>query len=403
MTPLATLLRPQNIDDLVGQEHLLGPEKPIRRMIETGNLFSFVLFGANGCGKTSIINVISNKFKVHNFNATTFSIKKLREVIEENDQSIIYIDECYRLTATQADVLLPYIENGKVVFLGCTVENPFHTLRRSLLSRCQIFQLEPLSKQDLAKLILKAIKYYQGLGKSIKIDADALKFLIIMASGDARRILTILEMMIMVIGAKHLTIDLIKNMAPVRHMIYDESTKYDMASWMQGAIQASDPDAALYALGKWLESGEDPRYIARRIIVSASEDAAGTPEAAMIAHSAYIAACEIGRPECDIVLAHAVSLIASCPRDKSAAKSIWAIIKDIREDIHIEIPKSLKDCHYLGVEQLGNGAYKDGMRPEEYIGIKKVYYKPPIWSKYKNRNLENNNDQKNDESNEKIV
>jgi len=189
----------------------------------------------------------------------------------------------------------------------------------------------------------------------------------------------------------NVTLEDVEVIAPSKYVVFSDDDHWDLASWMQGSIQASDPDAAVFALAKWLESGEDPRYIARRIMVSASEDATYNPLAALVAHNAYVAACNIGRPECDIIMAHAVVLIACSKRDKSAACSIWNAVKDVRDGVDVAVPKEMRDSHYSGAGILGHGAYKDGMVQSAFVGVKKRYYEPPSFSPYQNLNWRSNN------------
>jgi len=270
------------------------------------------------------------------------------------------------------------MESGKIRFIGCTVDNPFHSLRSSLVSRCQIFVLEPLRPKHLAQLIKKIINHYAN-SMPIKIDRDAAEYLIGVACGDGRQIVSMLEIAIKVSDDRHITLELANAIAPSKYYKYTPDLKHDIISWYQGAIQASDPDAAIYALAMALESGEDPRYIARRLLVSAAEDAASTPSAVAAAHAAYTAACQIGRPECDIVLAQATILTATAPRSKVAACAIWEALKDIRRGENIEIPKEMRDCHYAAAAELEHGAYHDGMNMDQYVGISKKYYRPEDW------------------------
>lgn len=398
--PLADVLRPNTLDEIIGQQHLVGKDAPFRKLIESDKLQSFILYGPPGTGKTTIGAVVA-KITKRNFvpiNATNASIKDIRKVADRaeklNDSVIIFVDECHRFNRTQQDSLLPYVEKGNLIFIGATTENPFHSVNEPLISRSQIFKLEPLGNADIAKIIKKVIDYYKNSNKEIKISKEAAMHLIKVCCGDGRKAITILDTLINMIS--DITLEAVQLVAPNKYMSLTDDDHFDLASWTQGALQASDPDAAVFALAKWLESGEDPRYIARRIMTAASEDAAGSPEAAIVAHSAYVAACEIGRPECDIILAHAAILIASCPRDKSAAKAIWTALKDVRDGFNVEVPKQMRDSHYSGAAQLNQGSYKDGKEQSAYIGVNKTYYKPPISSKYKNKNLENSNDKQNE-------
>jgi putative ATPase len=380
MEPLTLQLRPKSFDDIIGQEHLTNPNAAFRKSIESGNFGSFILFGPAGVGKTSIVNVIEQKYEVHKFNATTFTVKELRKVLDSKSDVIVFIDDCYRMTATQSDVLLPYLETSRVRFIGASADNPFLTLRSSLLSRCQIYTLEPLQELDIVKVLVRGVKYLRFIDDYAKteIDRDTIVYLARIACGDARKALSLLETAYNY--DPNITLANAKKIAPSKYFVLAEQDHFDLASAFQGSIQASDPDAAIYWLAKWLESGEDPRYIARRLMVSACEDAAGDPICAAVAHAAYIAAKEIGRPECDIPLAHATILVATAPRNKSAACAIWSAVADIRNGIIIEVPKSMKDSHYPGSAKLGHGAYCDGMNQSAYVGINnRKYYKPEDW------------------------
>jgi len=379
-TPLAQLMRPKSFDDIIGQEHLTSKEAPFRKSIESGAFGSFILYGHCGTGKTSIVNVISQLYSVTKFNATTFSVKQLRQAIDQvPDGGIIHIDEIFRLTATQSDVLLPHVEDGRIRLIGCTSENPFHSMRSPLLSRCHIYVLEPLTQMSIIKILVRAATYLKKHGLN-KIDKEAILYISRVANKDARRALTVLEAAFnCVTDSGIISAEVVKRVAPTKYYRLTTDDRYDLASAFQGSIQASDPDSAVYWLAKWLESGEDPRYIARRLLVSAHEDAASTPIAAAVAHSAYTAACEIGRPECDIALAHAAILIATAPRNKFAIRAIRAAISDIRKGIDLEVPKPMRDCHYKGSAKLGHGAYHDGANQEAYVGVKRKYVDPTAW------------------------
>jgi putative ATPase len=377
MESLTIRLRPKTFDEVVGQSHLVAEGSAFRKAIESNTFSNTILYGPPGCGKTSIISVVEQQYKIHKFNATTFTVKELRKSLDSDEDVIVFVDDCYRMTAVQSDVLLPYLETSKARFIGASADNPFLTLRPSLLSRCQIFILEPLNELDIARVLLNGFKHLKQLNETTNTDKDALKYIARISSGDARKALSILE------AAYNydfkISLESIKKIAPSKYYRRSESDKYDYASWFQGAIQASDPDTAIFALSAWLESGEDPRYIARRLIVSASEDAAGTPICVAVAHAAYTAAKEVGRPECDIPLAHAAILVATAPRNKSAACAIWSAVSDVRHGVTIEVPKSMKDSHYKSCEKLGCGAYNDGMNQEAYVGVSKKYYKPEEW------------------------
>jgi putative ATPase len=378
---LATLLRPQTIDDIIGQDHLLGPDKPLRAIIEKDIQSNIILYGNPGIGKTCIANIIASNAKASlgKFNATTLSIKDIRTFAKKDGRKILFIDEISRMSNTQSDVLLPFLENGEFTLIGATVANPFHAMSSPLISRCAVFQLEPLKLSHLIQLLSKGIKYLRNTIKDIKINQDAAIYIAKVSCGDGRKCLSLLELLSGI--DHHITLERAKSISPNKYMVFDSKgdMHFDYASAYQGSIQASDPSSAIYWMAKWLESGEDPRYIARRMMVSASEDACGDPLAAMLAHSAYIAAQEIGRPESDIIFAHATVRIASSKRDKSAACSIWSALEDIRNNVEVWIPKTMKDCHYAGATKLGHGDYHDGMNQEAYVGVNKKYYKPEDW------------------------
>jgi putative ATPase len=314
-------------------------------------------------------------------NATTASVKEIKELGKRTEATginiILMIDEIHRLSTVQMDALLPLVENNIFVFIGATTESPFHTITSPLLSRCQIFTLEPLTEKELATILLRTVQYIWNY-RELEIDSEAALYLVRISVGDARKLISTLEMAVDIIQDNHITMEVMRAVAPSKYMVFSEGMHYNLASATQGSIQASDPDAAVYWLAKWLESGEDPRYIARRVFISAGEDACSNPICTAVAHAALVAAEKIGRPECDILLAQAVCLIASSPRDKAAAIAIWEALKDIREGVDVQVPKEMRDCHYIGHEKLGHGAYHDGMNQEAYIGVKKKYYRPWI-------------------------
>lgn len=376
---LATILRPKTIDEVVGQQHLLGEDKPLRKLIERNKLKSLILYGPPGTGKTTIAEIIAKTagIKFSKFNATSASVTQIRKVgqkAEKEGRTLVFIDEIHRFSSTQQDVLLPFMESGVLVVVGATTENPFHSIRGALLSRSSIFQVEPLTEKDLLVLVGRAVAYYRKIYPKMKVEQEALKHILRISCGDGRKAINTVELTLET--CESLTLADVKEIAPSKYVVFGKDEHFDLASAYQGSIQASDPDAAIYWLAKWLESGEDPRYIARRLLVSASEDAASRPEAATVAHNAYIAAKEIGRPECDIILAHATILVATAPRDKSAARAIWAAVSDVKKGREQFVPKGMKDSHYAGAKALGHGQYHDGADPSAYVGIEKKYYFP---------------------------
>jgi putative ATPase len=381
--PLAAKLRPKTLSDIIGQEHLIGPGKPLRKLVEAKKLSSLIIWGPAGTGKTTIARCMALDCKMQfvELNATDATVKEIRmhgdQAKEWNVQTLLFVDEIHRFSKTQQDVLLPYVEDGFLTLVGATTENPFTSINAALCSRSQMFGVEPLTKKHLLQVMLRGLAYYRENNREIGMAKDAAQHILNVCNGDARKVLTVLETCVEVCDGPEITLELAQHVAPSKYMALGDTEHFDYASWVQGAIQASDPDAAVYALAVWLESGEDPRYIARRLMVSASEDAASHPQAALIANNAFVAACNVGRPECDIILSHAVITIANAPRDKSAAKAIWAAVNAVKTQSVKEVPKPLRDCHYAGAKELGHGSFQDGHNIKEYIGIDQKFYFPP--------------------------
>lgn len=379
MKPLAARLRPLVLKDVVGQKHLLAEGSTLRKIIASDKLTSAIFYGPPGTGKTTIAEVIANNTNSNfvKLNATSASVTTIRKegqkAVKAGVRCVMFVDEIHRFSKTQQDVLLPFVEDGHIVLIGSTTENPFHSINSALISRSQIFRFEPLTEEDLARVLLRTIQHYRSERPKLSVSPEAIKHIIRISCGDARKAIGTLELAVECADTSQITASIVKEIAPSKYMVFGEDDHFDLASAYQGSIQASDPDAAIFWLAKWLESGEDPRYIARRLMVSASEDAARNPECAMVAHSAYVAACEIGRPECDIILAHATILTAEAPRNKRAANAIWAAVSDVKKNKEEWVPKEMKDCHYPGAEKLGNGLYHDGMNQIAYVGINKKY------------------------------
>lgn len=340
-----------------------------------------ILYGPPGTGKTTLAELVASSLELPFFklNATSATVKELRKIGEaaaDDKQAVIFVDEVHRFSSTQQDVLLPYTEDNRIIFIGATVSNPFHSISGALISRSHIIELLPLTEKESLAVILRGINYYKQNGKNISLESAAAKYITAVACGDARKILSILQLVVESSNIERLTLEQVKIVAPSKYYRFnhDGTEHFDLASAFQGSIQASDANSAIFWLAKWLESGEDPRYIARRLMVSASEDAAGNPECISAAHAAYTAACEIGRPECDIILAHATILTATSRRNKSAAMAIWAAIADVKKGYDVEVPLEMKDSHYPGAKQLGHGDYHDGSNPVRYVGVKKLYF-----------------------------
>jgi putative ATPase len=352
-------------------------------MIDKGTLTSVIFYGPPGTGKTTLAEVISTTLKMDfvRINATSASVKDIRAEADKatigDESRVIFVDEIHRFSKTQQDVLLPFVENGHLILIGATTENPFHSVNSALVSRSQIFELKPLDKTAMAKVIIKVIKHLQENGQKIKIDVDAASYLIGTSANDARKLITSLELAFSM--NSHLTLEVAKEAVPSKYMVFGEGYRYDLASAFQGSIQASDADSAIYWLAKWLESGEDPKFIARRLLVCAAEDAASNPLCTAVAHAAYAAASEIGRPECDIVMAQATIMIAQSHRSKIAANAIWQAVRDIRDGVDLEVPKAMRDNHYQGAKKLGNGGFQDGHDISKYVGVGRSYVKEDFY------------------------
>lgn len=384
--PLPSILRPEKLDDILGQNHLIGPGKSLRKLVESKRLSSLIIWGPAGTGKTTLARVIAKTsgFKFKPLNATDASVKDIRsegDMAKKSGQTtVMFVDEIHRFSKTQQDVLLPLVEDGILILIGATTENPYMSVNNPLISRSHIFEVRQLTKTDLVRIFMKGVAYYRKIGQNITATEEAVLRTVVLSCGDARKVLMILELAVMTLpdDSLEINLDLINLVAPNKYNILGDTEHYDLASAYQGSIQASDPHSAVFWLAKWLESGEDPRYIARRLLVSAAEDAFSSPQCLIAANAAYTAAAEVGRPECDIVLSAATIMVALAPRDKSAAKAIWAAVKDVRDNLDIVVPDKMRDCHYQGAKKMGHGEYKDGINQHAYVGVNKVYYEPPL-------------------------
>jgi putative ATPase len=362
-------------------------------LIEKDKLpFGMIFFGPPGCSKTTLARVISTitKSEFVPMSATSHGINDIRKAakgaldkLEKEDKStVIMMDEIHRLNRNVQDVLLPLVEEGFITLIGITTSNPYFAINGALLSRSELFEFRPFGEKELVEMISRAVKHYHDNGISINFQRGALNKLVKRSSGDARKLYNIIEAAVSVCqdgNSCEVTMDVIDSIAPRNHMIFDQSGEdhYDMASCVQGAIQASDADAAVYWLARWIESGEDPLYICRRLMVSAAEDAAGNPLALTAAVAAFHAVERIGLPEGAIPMSYAAIMIAESERNKRAAMAIWEALEDVRKGKQILVPQQLKDCHYKSASKLGRGSYKDGANQEEYphFHIKKRYVK----------------------------
>ena len=354
ISPLAAELRPRRLSEIIGQEHLTDPGKPLARMVAKQKFQSTIVWGPTGTGKTSLVRSLAHETNSNYcpLNATKATIKDLRSVVSaaekaiENDKrTFVFIDECHRWNKSQQDVLLPVVEDGTIILFGATTENPKFAVNSTLLSRCLILEVKPLDVQALIKVIKKVKEHFKTKGRKIEIDKDAAKTLIYRCSGDARKLIMALETTIEILSDDdHVTLEHVNEAIPDKHLVFDASgsERYDLAHCYQESIQNSDADAAIYWLAKWIESGEDPAYICRRILITAFEDCAGNPLAAPMAMAACYATERTGLPECDIAMALATCEMAKSKRNKSAYKAIREARADVRNGETIHVPPELR-------------------------------------------------------------
>ncbi len=377
--PLADRLRPQTLDEVVGQTHLLGPSKPLRSLIEKDKLSSVILWGPPGTGKTSIARLIAQSTsKVFvQLSAVSATVKDVRQEIanaenrlgEYGQGTILFLDEVHRFNKAQQDTLLQAIESGLIIFVGATTENPYFEINAPLLSRGSLFRLEPLTDQDLAELIARGLKF-----ENMTAELKAIDYLVDRAEGDGRQSLTSLEVAITLAKTRddqnrdHVTFEDVEAAIGTQALKYGREEHYDTISAFIKSIRGSDPDAGLYWLARMLDAGEDPRFIARRLIILASEDIGMADSNALIMAEAAARAIEyVGLPEAQLNLAHAVIYLATAPKSNKVIQALMSAQEDAGTALG-EIPKHLRDSHYSGAKGIGHGeGYK---YPHDYPGNK---------------------------------
>lgn len=372
--PLASRLRPCALDEVVGQQHIIGKDKLLYRAIRADKLGSIIFYGPPGTGKTTLAKVIANttSAKFVQINATVAGKKDMEEVVRQakeilgmyRQKTILFVDEIHRFNKGQQDYLLPFVEDGTLTLIGATTENPYFEVNGALLSRSSIFELHPLGKEDIRTLIKRAVyDVEKGMGSyGAEIDEDALEFLADIAGGDARSALNAVELGVLTTerggdGKIHLSLKVISECIQKRVVRYDKTgdNHYDTISAFIKSMRGSDPDAAVYYLAKMLYAGEDIKFIARRIMICASEDVGNAdPMALTVAVSAAQAVERIGMPEAQIILSQAVLYVATAPKSNSACNAVFAALESVKER-ETTVPAHLQDAHYKGSKNLGRG------------------------------------------------
>ena len=383
--PLAYRMRPNTLEEYVGQEHLLGKNKILYRTIKADRLSSIILFGPPGCGKTSLARVISRttNYKFYQINATTAGVSDIKRVVEETQnfmmnpkgKSILFIDEIHRFNKLQQDALLPYVENGTIILIGATTENPYFEVNKALISRSIIFELEPLNEKDILKVLKLSLEKEEGLKSyNIKIEEETLEKIAIASNGDVRTALNGLEIAVLTTelssdGFIHITDEVVAQSMQNRKAIFDKNgdSHYDNISAFIKSLRGSDADAAVFYLARALNAGEDPMFLARRIVISSSEDVGmANPNALVIANSAMQAVNMVGMPEARIILAEAAVYVANSPKSNASYLAINKALEDVKTKNTGEVPMHIRNAPIEGMRNLG---YNEGyLYPHDFPG-----------------------------------
>ena len=404
-SPLASRIRPTHLDEVVGQQHIIGKDKLLYRAIKADKLSSIIFYGPPGTGKTTLAKVIANTTSAdfEQINATIAGKKDMEQIVEKaknnlgmyGKKTILFVDEIHRFNKGQQDYLLPFVEDGTLILIGATTENPYFEVNGALISRSSVFELQPLSVEDIKTLLKRAVyDVEKGMGSyRAEIDEDALEFLADIAGGDARNALNAIELGVLTTersadGKIHITLDVAQECIQKRVVRYDKTgdNHYDTISAFIKSMRGSDPDAAVYYLAKMLYAGEDIKFIARRMMICASEDVGNAdPNALVVAVSASQAVERVGMPEAQIILSQAATYIASAPKSNAACNAIFSAMDNVRR-VKTTVPVHLQDAHYKGSAKLGHGIgykyahdypehyVKQQYLPDEVVGTK--FYKP---------------------------
>ncbi len=398
--PLAARMRPRTLAEFVGQEHFLGEGRLLRRLLAADRLGSVLFYGPPGTGKTTLARLLAEESRSHfqQLSAVASGVKELRQVLAAAEdrlaasgrRTLLFIDEMHRFNKAQQDVLLPGVEEGVVILVGATTENPFFTINSALISRSRVFQFQPLAADAVRTLLRRAAgDAERGLGRyDVRLHDDALDFLAEVSDGDARRALSALEVGVLSAETQPVEFDLALARESVQRKAIDYDRAgdlhYDTISALIKSIRGSDPDAALYWLARMLEGGEDVRFLARRLVILASEDIGNADPAALPLAVAAAHACElVGLPECELTLAQAATYLACAPKSNASYVGIAEAKADLREGRVLPVPVHLRDRHYSGAKRLKHGEgyqyahdHPGAVAEQEYLGVEREYYRP---------------------------